>query len=156
MTITERKDHRKDALPFFITIIVSFLFGVFLSQRRVIDPFLYYDLTFVKTSLGERLPIIPSTGPLSSLALAPGRIYLLLVLSSSLGINSDVLGFLPIGSLLIAASFFVLMNKITGSPWGAALTTMYLCLNLSHATAFYSVFAYAFALHLLCVCVLCG
>ncbi|NIS82962.1 MAG: hypothetical protein GTO14_22805 [Anaerolineales bacterium] len=146
MTILGNKDLRKGAVPFFLTIVVSFLFGLFLSQRRVIDPFLYYDLAFVKSFLGESLPTIPSTGPLSSLSLAPGRIYLLLALSSSLGMDSEVLGFLPIGSLLIAASFFILMNEITGAPWVSALATMYLCLNLSHATAIYSVFAYAFAL----------
>lgn len=60
--------------------------------------------------------------------------------------NSEILGFFPLGSLLIAVSFFILINRMTGVPWASALTTIYLTLNLSHATAIYSVFAYAFAL----------
>jgi len=146
MTIIGDKDIRKGAAPFLLTIAISLLFGLFLSQRRVIDPFLYYDLAFVKSFHGARIPTIPSAGPFSSLALAPGRIYLLMALSSSLGMSYGVLGFLPIGSLLIPVSYFILIRRLTNAPWVASFTTLYLCLNLSHATAIYSVFAYAFAL----------
>lgn len=146
MRILRNYRGHKGVAPFFLTIILTLLFGLFLSQRHVVDPFLYYDLAFVKSSLGETIPTIPLSGPFSSLALAPGRIFLLMALSSSLGISAELLGFLPLGALMVSASYFILVRSLTNSSWVAGFITLYLCLNLSHATAIYSVFAYAFGL----------
>lgn len=129
-----------------LAVVISFVFGSYLSVQRVTDPFLYYDISFVKTSENSIDFRIPDEGPFSSLRLAPGRVSLLQGLVGVLGIEPETLQFLPIGSVLLATSCFYLALRLLGSPAIALLYSLYLGLNLSHATALYSTFAYAFAL----------
>jgi general stress protein CsbA len=91
----------------------------------------------------------PDVGPYTSLGLAPGRSFILAQYVNMMGVNPEALQFFPLGSLLISATFYYLALRFLKSPILACLITLYLTLNLSHATALYSVFAYGIALPIL-------
>ncbi|MFC1923284.1 hypothetical protein ACFLY4_08340 [Chloroflexota bacterium] len=91
----------------------------------------------------------PDVGPYKSLSLAPGRSLILAQYANMMGISPEALQFFPLGSILISATFYYLALRILKSPIIACLITLYLILNLSHATALYSVFAYGIALPIL-------
>ncbi len=139
---------------FFATLLLSVGFGAFLSQQRVTDPFLYFDTAFVaKTQhLGELR--FPDSTHYASLKLVPGRQILMLEFANLMGISAQALQFLPIGTLLIAALWFLLALFLLNSPSLACAVSLYMTLNLSYATNLYSVFAYAFALPMFMACVI--
>src|SRR6266480_2509217 len=84
------------------TLLVSLGFGAYLSYRHVTDPFLYYDVGFVTSLSHSSQMVIPNSGPFASLTFVPGRELLMSLLSNMLGIDPQVLQFLPIGSVLIS------------------------------------------------------
>ncbi len=133
---------------FLLAILISVGFGVFLSTKRVTDPFLYYDVAFVKSQNQQRRMQIPESGRFASLGPVSGRELLIIQFSNMMGINPEVLQYFPIGALLVSITLFCVTAHFTKSPLIAILVTLYLNLNLSHATALYSVFAYALALPL--------
>jgi len=139
----------KETIFFLITVCISTCFGTFLSSQKVTDPFLYYDIAFVKSIQDERQINFPDVGPYKSLSLAPGRSVILAQYANMMGINPEALQFFPLGSILISATFYYLALRFLKSPIIACLITLYLILNLSHATALYSVFAYGIALPIL-------
>jgi hypothetical protein len=91
----------------------------------------------------------PDAGPYKSLSLAPGRSLILTQYANMMGVDSEALQFFPLGSLIVSATFYYLALRFLRSPIIACLITLYLVLNLSHATALYSVFAYGIALPIL-------
>jgi len=139
----------KEIIFFLITVCISICFGNFLSSKNVTDPFLYYDISFVKSIQDERQMNFPDVGPYKSLSLAPGRSVILAQYANMMGINPEALQFFPLGSILISATFYYLALRILKTPIIACLITLYLIFNLSHATALYSVFAYGIALPIL-------
>jgi len=130
------------------TILLSTCFGAFLSLQRVTDPFLYYDIAFVKSIQQETQMVIPETGPYASLSFVAGREILLTQFANMMGIGPKQLQFLPLGTVLLSSTLYFLALRLLKSPVVASLVTLYLTLNLSHATALYSVFGYALALPL--------
>jgi hypothetical protein len=139
----------KQTYFFIITVFVSAVFGILLSNKKVTDPFLYYDIAFVKSIQDDMQIMFPATGPFASLGLAQGRSLILLQYVNMMGIDPEALQFFPLGAILISATFYYLALRILRSPIIACLITLYLTLNLSHATALYSVFAYGIALPIL-------
>jgi hypothetical protein len=131
-----------------LTILLSTCFGAFLSRQRVTDPFLYYDIAFVKSIQQETQMVIPETGPYASLSFVAGREILLTQFANMMGIGPKQLQFLPLGTILLSSTLYFLALRLLKSPVIAGLVTLYLILNLSHATALYSVFGYALALPL--------
>jgi hypothetical protein len=145
-----KKDSPSKEITFLIiTVSAAIVFGIFLSSKKVSDPFLYYDISFVKSMQDEKRLIFPDAGPYTSLGLAPGRSLLLAQYANMMGIDPEALQFFPLGSILISATYYYLALRILKSPIIACLITLYLVLNLSHATALYSVFAYGIALPIL-------
>ena len=133
---------------FLLTLLISVGFGVYLSAQRVTDPFLYYDVAFVKSLQHETKMVIPDSGPFASLEPVMGRQILMSEFANMMGIAPEVLQFMPIGAILVAITLYFLLLRLTKSPLLACLVTLYLTLNLSHAAALYSVFAYALAIPL--------
>jgi hypothetical protein len=130
-----------------LALAVALGFGWYLGAGRVTDPFLYYDVAFVKqVQMGQTSMTIPATGPFASLAYVPGREMLMVQLSTMMGIAPETLQFLPVGAVLMSVTLYVLSRRLLGSPYVAFLLVVYLSTNLSHASALYSVFAYALAL----------
>ena len=144
-----KNTHSKEIIFFLITVCISTGFGIFLSRQKVTDPFLYYDIAFVKSLQDERQMNFPDAGPYKSLSLAPGRSLILTQYANMMGVDSEALQFFPLGSLIVSATFYYLALRFLRSPIIACLITLYLVLNLSHATALYSVFAYGIALPIL-------
>jgi general stress protein CsbA len=144
-----KKSLSKEIIFFLITVCISTCFGTYLSSKKVTDPFLYYDISFVKSIQDERQMNFPDVGPYKSLSLAPGRSLILAQYANMMGVNPEALQFIPLGSLLISTTFYYLALRTLKSPIIACLITLYLILNLSHATALYSVFAYGIALPIL-------
>lgn len=70
----------------------------------------------------------------------------MILLANMLGATPGNFQFMPIGAIVISMTMFVVYRHILGSPSLASLLTLYLVLNLSHASALYSIFAYAFGL----------
>lgn len=139
----------KEIIFFLLTVFVSIVFGIFLSSKKITDPFLYYDISFVKSIQNERHIDFPDEGPFKSLGLAPGRSLVLAQYVNMMGVDPEALQFFPLGSILISATLYCVALKFLKSPIIACLITLYLTLNLSHATALYSVFAYGIALPIL-------
>jgi hypothetical protein len=131
---------------YLISLLLGSAFGFFLASQRVTDPFLYFDISFVKSIQPQEAMVIPKTGPYASLSLVPGRELLMAQLSNMLGIEPEVLQFLPIGAILLSQMLYLAGLYILKDPPAASLLSLYLVFNLSHATALYSVFAYAFGL----------
>jgi hypothetical protein len=131
---------------FFLTLAVSLGFGVFLSRQKVTDPFLYYDMAFLNDQSQNDLITFPDDGPFASLALVKGRLILLRELSTATGNSPDSLQFVPFGSIVVTAMMFLLLYHLFRSPIVASLFAIYISINLSHAAAIYSIFAYALAL----------
>ncbi len=132
---------------FALAVAVALGFGWYLGAGRVTDPFLYYDVAFVKqVQMGQASMTIPATGPFASLAYVPGREMLMVQLASMMGIAPETLQFLPVGAVLVSVALYMLSRRLLGSPYIAFLLVVYLSTNLSHASALYSVFAYALAL----------
>ena len=138
----------KEIAFLLITVLLSASFGTYLSLKRVTDPFLYYDVAFVKTIQDDAKVTFPETGPYSSLSFVAGRSMLMAQFVSLMGIEPDILQFLPIGSIFVSITLYFLALRLLKSPVIACLITLYLTINLSHATALYSVFGYALALPL--------
>src|SRR5690349_17258884 len=126
---------------FFLTALLSLGFGAYLSINRVTDPFLYYDVAFVKSFQQQAQMNIPETGPFSSLSFVPGRELLMAQFANMMGISAETLQFLPLGVIIVALTLYVLCQRLFQSPPIACLMTIYLAFNLSHASALYSVFA---------------
>lgn len=131
-----------------VTLCASTAFGLYLAAQEVTDPFLYYDAAFVARTLHQPRMAFPATGPFASLRFAPGRIMLMLQLAAMTGIPAERLQFVPWGAMLISQTLYVLALRLLKSPALAVLVTLYLTLNLSHAAALYSTFAYAMAVPL--------
>jgi hypothetical protein len=125
--------------PFFwfITVLISGSFGIYLSTKSVTDPFLYYDTGFIKQTSEAQTFKFPENGPFSSLSLAPGRQVLMYQLSEFTGIAPEKLQFLPLGSIIVSSTLFLLCVVLVESPFLACLITVYLLLNLSHASSIY-------------------
>jgi hypothetical protein len=128
---------------FLIALCLSTAFGLFLADREVTDPFLYYDVAFVARTQRNRRMVFPETGPFASLQFVPGRTILMVQLATMTGLAPEVLQYLPWGAMLVSQTLYVLALKLLKSPMGAGMVTLYLTLNLSHAAALYSLFAYA-------------
>jgi hypothetical protein len=107
------------------------------------DPFLYYDISFSKVVRASGELVFPKQAPFSSLNLSPGRQLLMLQLTNMMGITPEEFQFMPIGSLFLSLTMFLLAYELLGSALLSMLVTLYLALNLSHAAALYSTFAYA-------------
>lgn len=122
------------------------LFGAFLSTEHVTDPFLYYDIAFVESLEGDSVMDVPPIGPFQSLRLVEGRQILMAQLTNATALAPEELQFLPIGTLFISITLFALGRSLLRSDISAAFITVYLTVNLSHATATFSVFGYALAL----------
>jgi hypothetical protein len=131
---------------FLLTLLLSTGFSAYLSVKRVTDPFLYYDVAFVKSIQPQPQMIIPEMGPYASLSLAPGREMLMVQFTNMMGIEPEVLQFLPLGAIFVSITLYVLARRLLGSSVAACLVTLYLTFNLSHAAGLYSIFAYAFVL----------
>jgi hypothetical protein len=144
-----RNTNAYELLFLLITIIISVGFGTFLSMERVTDPFLYYDISYIKSIKDDYQMSFPESGPFKSLDLVPGRLFLLSQYMNMMGIDPEALQFLPLGSILTSATLYIIGLKIFKAPIIASLLTLYLMLNLSHASALYSVFAYGIALPIL-------
>ncbi len=141
-----RKIVSPDLLFFILTLILSTCFGLYLSFEQVTDPFLYYDIAFIKSLQDASQMIVPKSGPFASLQYVPGREMLMLQFVNMMGITPETLQFLPLGTIFISLSLYLLSLRVLKSPLMACSITLYLTLNLSHAAALYSTFAYAFGL----------
>ncbi|MBV7330762.1 hypothetical protein KFU94_21465 [Chloroflexi bacterium TSY] len=135
-----------ETLFFILTLLLAVSFGLFLSMERVTDPFLYYDVAFIKSIQDSAQVLIPETGPYTSLKPVIGRQILMMQYVSMMGVTPEALQFLPIGSILVMATLYLVAVKLLHSPAIASMVTLYLAFNLSHAAALYSIFAYAFGL----------
>lgn len=129
-----------------MTLAISLGFGSFLSRQKVTDPFLYYDMAFLKDQANNNAIIFPEDGPFASLALVKGRLILLRELVDATGISPDILQFVPFGSIVVPAMIYLVVYRLFRSPIVASLIAIYISINLSHAAAIYSVFAYALAI----------
>jgi hypothetical protein len=146
-----------DIILFALALAVALGFGWYLSASRVTDPFLYYDVAFVKhVQMAQSTMDIPTTGPFASLAYVPGREMLMIQLAGMMGVAPETLQFLPVGAVLVTIALYVLARRLLGSPYAAFLLTVYLSTNLSHSSALYSVFAYALALPIVLTFMLVG
>lgn len=141
-----RKILNHEITLFIFTLFASVIFGLYLSANRVTDPFLYFDVAFVKSLVGQSRLVIPETGPYASLEPVVGREMLMIQYVNMMGISPEVLQFLPLGAILLAATFYTVAYRFLKSPLLAMLVTLYLAFNLSHSAALYSIFAYALAL----------
>jgi hypothetical protein len=133
---------------YFLVLAVSLAFSGFLRANGVIDPFLYVDVAHTRLAAESGALAVPETGPFSSLNLVLGRQMLMLQFANMLGIEPETLLYLPLGAILVSSTMFLLGVWLLRSLLAATLATLTLTLNLSHAAALYSVFAYALALPL--------
>ena len=80
---------RSLSVTFFavVALLLSTAFGLYLGWKRVTDPFLYYDVSFVKTALTRARIDIPDTGPFASLEYVPGRQVLMLEFANMMGVE---------------------------------------------------------------------
>jgi hypothetical protein len=134
---------RKLTLLAYLTLLIAIGFGIYLSANRMTDPFLFWDIAFTKIVKAQGGLVFPDKAPFSSLVLAPGRQIIMFQLINMMGIPSEEFQFFPLGTIFLAFTMFLLAYEILRSPTVASLITLYLILNLSHATALYSTFAYA-------------
>lgn len=134
---------RKVAFYLYLTLLIAAIFGTYLAATRMTDPFLYFDISFAKAVNSQGELVFPQQGPFSSLHLAAGRQVLMLQLINMMGISPDIFQFLPIGTIFVSLTLYLLAYQILKSPLVASLITLYLVINLSHASALYSTFAYA-------------
>lgn len=134
-----------ESLLIILCWLICILFGFFIANKQITDPFLYFDVAFIKEISNSLFLNIPAHGPFSSLDIAPGRIMLMLIISKVANLNPVNLQFFPIGYSIIPIILYYVLKKLLNSTIISIFLTFYFVFNPSQLVGFYSIFAYAFA-----------
>ena len=125
-------------------LLLSILVGAYLGRRQVTNPFLHYDVAFTEAARDELHVHFFEEGALTNIRLAPGRALWQITMGKLLGLDSQItLQFLPIGSAILAVTYFAFFKRLLGTNLVAALMTLHQMMNPSQLSGVYSIFAYA-------------